>query len=105
MEPPPIPITPAALAVEFSRILPSRIGADGVLLLARHAAPAGGCSVCSAVETCDALMALRGAYATLAGCAERDVDVPATSEVFRDALLLAHSVGFSHKRIRRIIPV
>lgn len=73
-------------------------------MLTRHPPDGVRCDACSGSETCDALMALRGAYASLAGCTEGDVDLSATAEVFRDALLLAHSVGFSHKRIRRIIP-
>ena len=97
------PITPSALAVEFSRILPGRIGADGVVTLARHTMPDGGCSACAGADTCDARMALRGAYAALAGVPEPDKDPASMAEVFLDALVLAHSVGFNHRRIPDVI--
>lgn len=97
------PITPAALAVEFSRMLPGRIGAEGIRLLTTHTMPAGGCGACAGADTCDARMALRGAYAALAGTGETETDPPGTAEVFLDALVLAHSVGFNHRRIPDII--
>jgi hypothetical protein len=48
-------------------------------------------------------MALRGAYAALAGVPETDADPKGMADVFLDALRLAHSVGFSHTRIPDVI--